>query len=348
MVTTLAGSGTAGFADGTGAAAQFNQPHDVAVDSAGTVYVADLANSRIRKVTSAGVVTTLAGSGTAGFADGTGAAAQFNGPRGVAVDAAGTVYIGDLSNNRIRKVTSAGVVTTLAGSGTAGFADGTGAAAQFNQPYGVAVDSAGTFYIGDLSNNRIRKITADGAVAAVTTTIIRTVGGVAETVISQYPLSPGSLTILDMLPTINGDNLYTITTFSSLGATAVTTVTLTTTEGEWAFLNAGTGYATIVNFQGDLQFQSAPSRSTALMQAAGRTRPIALFGPSGMLEVSGSATLLQDRGSTWQNIEAVILTAGRVCYRDPSGRRMFGMLTGSLSLLKPTWAVFQFKITEAS
>ena len=158
VVTTLAGSGVAGFADGTGTAAQFYNPQGVVVDSSGTMYVADSGNHRIRKITSAGVVTTLAGSGVAGFADGTGAAAQISGPAGVAVDSSGTVYVADTGDHRIRKITSAGVVTTLAGSGAASFADGTGAAAQFNNPRGVAVDSSGTVYVGDYVNNRIRKI----------------------------------------------------------------------------------------------------------------------------------------------------------------------------------------------
>ena len=105
------------------------------------------------------VVTTLAGSGVAGFADGTGSNAQFYNPTGIAVDSAGTVYVGDNNNHRIRKITSAGVVTTLAGSGTTpGFADGTGSNAQFNSPYGIAVDSSGTVYVVDNSNHRIRMI----------------------------------------------------------------------------------------------------------------------------------------------------------------------------------------------
>jgi Bacterial Ig-like domain/Secretion system C-terminal sorting domain/NHL repeat len=167
VVTTLAGDGTAGYLDGTGTAAQFSGPIGVAVDGAGTVYVADALNHRIRKITSAGEVTTLAGSGTAGFADGTGTAAQFNRPFGVAVDGSGTVYVADYFNHRIRKITVAGEVTTLAGSGTAGFADGTGTAAQFNRPYGVAVDGLGTVYVTDSSNNRIRKITAAGEVTTL-------------------------------------------------------------------------------------------------------------------------------------------------------------------------------------
>ena len=167
VVTTLAGSGVAGFADGTGSAAQFNYPRGVAVDSSGTVYVADRYNNRIRKITSAGVVTTLAGSGTQGFANGAGSVAQFDGPSGMAVDSSGTVYVGDSGNQRIRKITSAGVVTTLAGSGTYGFADGAGSAARFKYPDGVAVDSAGTVYVGDSMNRRIRKITPEGFVTTL-------------------------------------------------------------------------------------------------------------------------------------------------------------------------------------
>jgi sugar lactone lactonase YvrE/type II secretory pathway pseudopilin PulG len=167
VVSTLAGSGTAGFTDGTGAAAQFNYPFGVAVDTSGTVYVADTYNHLIRKISPAGVVSTLAGSGTAGFGDGTGAAAQFYYPAGVAVDSSGTVYVTDNGNHSIRKISPAGVVSTLAGSGTAGFGDGTGAAAQFDNPYGVAVDSSGTVYVADAFNHRIRKITPAGVVSTL-------------------------------------------------------------------------------------------------------------------------------------------------------------------------------------
>jgi len=170
VVTTLAGTANlVGSVDGTGAAARFYQPAGVAVDNTGNVYVADSGNSTIRKVTAAGVVTTLAG--TAGMhrsADGTGAAARFNYTTGVAVDSAGNVYVAESYNHTIRKVTAAGVVTTLAGTaGMYGSTDGTGAAARFNNPTSVAVDTVGNVYVADTFNSTIRKITPTGVTTAV-------------------------------------------------------------------------------------------------------------------------------------------------------------------------------------
>ena len=157
-VTTFAGSGVFGYLDAAGTAAQFHNPRGVTVDAAGNVSVADQANNRIRKVSPGGVVTTLAGSGVFGYLDATGTAAKFANPVGVAVDAAGNVYVADLNFSLIRKVSPSGVVTTLAGS-TAGYLDATGTAAKFANPVGVAVDAAGNVYVADMANNRIRKVT---------------------------------------------------------------------------------------------------------------------------------------------------------------------------------------------
>ena len=170
VVTTLAGTAAVtGSADGTGSAARFNYPTGVAVDSSGNVYVADLSNNTIRKVTPGGVVTTLAGTAAVtGSADGTGSAARFYYPSGVAVDSSGNVYVADQFNHTIRKVTPGGVVTTLAGTaGVDGSVDGTGSAASFKRPQGVAVDSSGNVYVADYYNHTIRKVTPSGVVTTL-------------------------------------------------------------------------------------------------------------------------------------------------------------------------------------
>ena len=167
VVTTLAGTaGSAGSTDATGSAARFNNPYGVSVDTAGNVFVADFSNHTIRKVTSAGVVTTLAGTaGSAGSTDATGSAARFRNPTGISIDTAGNVFVADFSNHTIRKVTSAGVVTTLAGTaGSTGSTDATGSAARFYNPAGISVDTAGNVFVADYSNRTIRKVTSAGVV----------------------------------------------------------------------------------------------------------------------------------------------------------------------------------------
>jgi streptogramin lyase len=208
VVTTFAGS-TVGYVEGTGTAAKFNQPYCITIDAAGNLYVGDRINHAIRKITPAGVVSTLAGNGSPGSANGTGAAASFNEPLGIAADASGNIFVADYINGLIRKITPAGVVTTfqnpgatyifgiaidgannlytteytnqrivkytpagvatvVAGTaGTAGTDDGTGAAARFNFPSGIAVDAAGNLYVADAFNHRMRKITAAGVVTTI-------------------------------------------------------------------------------------------------------------------------------------------------------------------------------------
>ncbi len=176
-VSTFAGGGPGGASsgdqDGTGVGAYFNGPIGLAFDGSGNLYVADTGNATIRKVTPSGVVTTLAGSpGLFGGTDGTGSAARFSEPIGIAVDRSGNLYIADAGNHTIRKVTSGGVVTTLAGrANQSGSTDGSSTDARFNRPGGIAIDASGNLYVADTDNHTIRKISPAGAVT--------TIGGVA-------------------------------------------------------------------------------------------------------------------------------------------------------------------------
>ena len=161
--TTFAGQVSGGLVNGTGTAAKFNYPQGLAVDSAGNIIVADTRSHTIRKITPAGVVSQIAGGGTttfgqAGYVNAQGTSARFNGPMAVAIDSSGVIYVADTGNNRIRKIDTAGNVTDVAGSGTAGYADGIGEAASFNSPQGIAIGSDGRLYITDTANNRLRVI----------------------------------------------------------------------------------------------------------------------------------------------------------------------------------------------
>jgi sugar lactone lactonase YvrE len=162
IVSTFAGS-TSGFQDGIGTNAQFDSPQGLVVDSLGNVFVADANNHRIRIITSSGQVSTFAGDGNSGTTDNSGTSARFNTPTGLAIDSAGILYVTDKNNHRIRKVTTQGSVSTLAGS-TVGFTNNTGTAAQFSSPVGIAVDSTGTVYVADTGNHRIRTVSSTGAV----------------------------------------------------------------------------------------------------------------------------------------------------------------------------------------
>lgn len=170
-ISTIAGNGTYGFGGdgGAGTSAQLNAPHGLCVDNAGNIYVADWGNSRIRRIASGGNISTAAGNGVVSYSGDGGPAtqAQMNFPSAVAVDSAGNVYVVETVNNIVRMITAQGVISTFAGTGSAGFSGDGGAAnkAQLNAPQGVAVDSAGNVYIADTGNFRVRMIASNGNIS---------------------------------------------------------------------------------------------------------------------------------------------------------------------------------------
>jgi len=158
-VENIAGStGGPGAKDGTGSSASFYLPWGIAVDMAGNIYVADSYNNMIRKISPDGVVVTLAGSKASGSSDGQGAKASFLHPAGIAVTKAGDLYVADMGNHKIRKISPGGFVTTIAGNGLRGATNGRDTMASFYKPYGVAIDKDGSIYVADYQNNLVRKI----------------------------------------------------------------------------------------------------------------------------------------------------------------------------------------------
>jgi sugar lactone lactonase YvrE len=166
VVSTLAG-GAEGYADGAGEHASFNTPSGLAMDGDGNLYVADTGNNRIRKITPEGVVSTVAGEGTAGYRDGPAGQAQFNAPIGIAVDGRGNIYVADTYNDRLRMISPGGNVRTVAGAGVPGYVDGEAGVARFDTPCAILTAAEGVLIVADTGNNRLRKITADGKVTTL-------------------------------------------------------------------------------------------------------------------------------------------------------------------------------------
>ncbi len=173
IITTVAGTGVSGFSGDGGAAtmAKISRPVSVSVDGSGNIFFVDQDNQRIRKVDAAGIITTVAGTGVAGFnGDNISATtAQLQNPRGVFVDGSGNIFIADGDNQRIRKVDAGGIITTVAGTGVSGFSGDGGPAtvAKLNNPYAVSVDGSGNIFIVDGDNQRIRKVDAGGTITTV-------------------------------------------------------------------------------------------------------------------------------------------------------------------------------------
>ncbi len=287
-VVTVAGNGTLGFADGTSSDARFYQPTGVALDADGNIYVADAENHRIRKITPTGTVSTLAGSSTNGSVDGTGADAQFNSPRAVAVDALGNVYVADGVNHKIRKITPAGVVTTLAGSGTSGFADGDGIAAQFYFPKGIAVDGDGNIYVADDINHRIRKITPAGT---VTTLAGSTSGSADGDGTSAQFNSPRGVAVDDAGNVYVADSgnhrIRKITSTGTVSTVAGTTVGVTDGDATTAKFNSPAGIG--VDGSGNLYIADDENERIRKVTAGGTVSTIAGSLLQGFADGSGTS-----------------------------------------------------------
>jgi secreted PhoX family phosphatase len=292
IVTLVAGNGTQGFSGDNGPAtsAQLFNPLDVAVDSAGNIYIADAGNNRIRQVSPGGVITTIAGNGAQGFGGDNGAAAsaQLNQPGGIAVDSAGNVYIADTGNNRIRKVSS-GIITTVAGNGTQGSNGDNGPAtsAQLNSPWGVAVDPAGNLYLADTNNNRVRKVSG-GVIATVAGNGVQGLGGDNAPAISAQLNEPHAVAVG------SGGVLYIADTGNNVirkvSSGVITTVAGNGTQGfsgdngpaASAQLNSPAGVA--VDSTGNLYIADGNNNSIRKVSANG---VIATVGGNGTLAFSG-------------------------------------------------------------
>jgi len=324
-VSTLAGLPTVtGSADGTGAGARFNGPEGVAVDTAGNVYVADLSNATIRKITPSGGVTTLAGlAGTIGTADGTGTGARFDGPAGVAVDGSGNVYVADTYSDTIRKVTPAGAVTTIAGlPGVPGTLNGTAGGARFNQPSGIASDAAGNLYVADTGSDTIRKITPGG--------VVTTVAGAAGVQGSADGTGAAARFYLPVGIAVDANaNLYVADTYNDTVRLVTSSGVVTTLAGQVGI--AGTAGGTGIAAQFDLPYGIAVD-ATGVVYVADTLNTLVRKGMSSAVPIIGTQPLSQS-AAAGATVALQVTATGALGYQwSLNGTIIPGATSATLSL----------------
>jgi sugar lactone lactonase YvrE len=274
-VTTFAGTaGTAGSADGL--TALFRSPTAACTDSIGNLYVSDTGNHTIRKITPDGMVSTLAGTaGSSGTTNGTGAAARFKEPRGLAIDSAGNLFVADAGNQTIRKITPAGVVSTFAGgAGVAASTDGTGTAARFKTPTGLAFDSAGNLYVTDRGNATVRKITSAGVVVSTFAGSAGNLGNVDATGTAARFRDPVAIAV-------DGSNNVFVTDLYYNSLRKITSARVVSTAAGQAWLTNQTGILDFLPYGGDINGADT----------------MATFFHSTALAFSGSDLFVLDRGN---------------------------------------------------
>jgi sugar lactone lactonase YvrE len=318
VVTTLAGNGTAGYLDGQGLTAKFNNPIGVAVTSSGVIYVSDASNNRIRAISNTGLVTTFAGSGSPGMVNGQGTAAQFNTPRAIAVDISGNIYVVDYNNNRVRKITNTGTVTTLSGTGAFGSVNGAGTTATFKYPEGIAIDASGNSFVGDVTNNCIRKITGTGNTS--------TYAGIATRGLENGQLGTMAMFNSPVAVTMTSSGItYVIDDFNSCVRKVTANGIVSTFVG-----NVGAGYADgqgtaayfnnpkgmVLDAAGNIYVADTFNNRIRKITSAGVVTTIAGDGTAGYLDGQGTAAKFNNPYSL------TIDTAGNLYVADTKNHRI--------------------------
>jgi gliding motility-associated-like protein len=287
IVSVFAGSGILGSNDGSGGFASFARPWGLFIDKNSNIYVADAGNNKIRKITPSGIVSTIAGSGAKGSKDGTTTGASFNNPAGVAVDAAGNIYVVDSDNNKIRKISPGGGVITFAGNGQFSSADGNGTDAGFYNPHGITIDAAGYLYITD-GNNRLRKISPTADVTTLAGNNAGSQDGAGPAASFYFPIgitidALGNLYIAD-----TGNNKIRIVSPGGIVNTFAGSGALGSADdiGKNATFNAPIGIAR--DPSGNLYVTEGPDNKIRKITPSGKVTTLNLAGVSGTTTESAS------------------------------------------------------------